>query len=66
MEGGAVEFNGKGTLLTTKACLLHENRNPELDQDQIEQYLRNIMALNRLLWLNEGIDGMIPMVISMT
>ena len=57
MEGGSVEFNGTGTLLTTKACLLHENRNPGLNQDQIEQYLRNYYGVEQILWLNEGIDG---------
>ena len=41
MEGGAVDFNGEGTLLTTTACLLHENRNPQLSQNQIEEYLVN-------------------------
>ena len=39
MEGGSVEFNGKGTLLTSTACLLNDNRNPHLNQEQIEQYL---------------------------
>jgi agmatine deiminase len=41
MEGGSVEFNGKGTVLTTSSCLLHENRNPHLTQKQIEEYLHN-------------------------
>ena len=41
MEGGSVEFNGKGTLLTTRACLLNPNRNPHLNQSQIEEYLTN-------------------------
>ena len=40
MEGGSVDFNGKGTLLTTTSCLLNKNRNPQLSQTQIEQYLR--------------------------
>ena len=57
MEGGAVEFNGAGTLLTTKACLLHENRNPDLDQDQIEEYLRKYYGIDHILWLGDGIDG---------
>ena len=39
MEGGSVDFNGKGTILTTTACLLNENRNPSLHQGQIEEYL---------------------------
>ncbi len=57
MEGGSVEFNGKGTLLTTKACLLNENRNPHLNQEQIEQYLRDYYGVNHILWLGDGIVG---------
>lgn len=57
MEGGAVEFNGKGTLLTTTACLLHKNRNPELDQRQIEQYLLDYYGVDQIFWLEDGIDG---------
>jgi agmatine deiminase len=57
MEGGAVEFNGTGTLLTTTACLLNENRNPSLKQDGIEKYLRDYYGVEQILWLKEGIDG---------
>ena len=57
MEGGSVDFNGKGTLLTTTACLLHENRNPGLDQAQIEQYLVDFYGVEQVLWLGEGIEG---------
>ncbi len=57
MEGGSVEFNGKGTLLTTKACLLNENRNPLLSQGQIEQYLRDYYGVSHILWLGDGIVG---------
>jgi len=57
MEGGAVEFNGNGTLLTTKACLLNQNRNPHLNQQQIEQYLRDYYGVQQILWLNDGIVG---------
>jgi agmatine deiminase len=57
MEGGSVEFNGKGTLLTSKACLLNENRNPELNQEQIETYLRNYYGVEQILWLGDGIEG---------
>ncbi|TSA30191.1 MAG: agmatine deiminase family protein, partial [Bacteroidetes bacterium] len=53
MEGGGVEFNGKGTLLTTTACLLHENRNPGLFQHEIEEYLRNYYGVDQILWLDE-------------
>ena len=57
MEGGSVDFNGKGTLLTTTACLLNENRNPKLSQSQIEQYLMDYYGVEQVLWLGEGIDG---------
>jgi len=57
MEGGAVDFNGNGTLLTTNQCLLHENRNPGLFQHEIEEYLHNFYGVEQVLWLDEGIDG---------
>lgn len=57
MEGGSVEFNGKGTLLTSRACLLNENRNPQLNQQQIEEYLQNYYGVDQILWVNEGIIG---------
>jgi len=57
MEGGSVEFNGQGTILTTTACLLNENRNPHLNQGQIEKYLSDYYGANQILWLGEGIIG---------
>jgi agmatine deiminase len=57
MEGGAVDFNGKGTLLTTTSCLLHKNRNPNHNREQIEDYLRNYYGVELILWLGNGIDG---------
>lgn len=57
MEGGSVEFNGKGTLMTTKACLLNPNRNPNLNQGQIEQYLHDYYGADHFLWLGDGIEG---------
>jgi len=57
MEGGAVEFNGKGTLLTTTSCLLNPNRNPHLNQQQIEQYLYDYYGAQQVLWLGDGIAG---------
>jgi agmatine deiminase len=57
MEGGSVEFNGKGTLLTSKACLLNQNRNPHLNQSQIEKYLRDYYCVDNILWVNDGIVG---------
>lgn len=57
MEGGSVEFNGRGTLLTTTACLLNENRNPHLSKEQIEDYLRSYYGVSHILWLGDGIVG---------
>ena len=57
MEGGSIEVNGKGTLLTTTACLLNPNRNPHLNQQQIEQYLKDYLGARKILWLGEGIIG---------
>jgi len=57
MEGGSVEFNGAGALLTSRACLLNPNRNPHLNQDSIEQYLRNYYGVDQILWVDEGIVG---------
>lgn len=57
MEGGSVEFNGKGSLMTSKACLLNENRNPHLNQSQIEDYLCNFYGVNQVLWVDDGIIG---------
>ncbi len=57
MEGGSVEFNGKGTVLTSTACLLNPNRNPHLNQAQIEEYLRAYYGVEQVLWVDEGIVG---------
>jgi len=57
MEGGSVEFNGKNTLLTSKSCLLNENRNPEYSQEQIEEFLRNYYGVSQILWVEDGIVG---------
>ena len=54
---GSVEFNGSGTLLTSTACLLHPNRNPQLSQQQIEDYLRHYYGVEQILWVSEGIVG---------
>ncbi len=57
MEGGSVDFNGAGTILTTTACLLNKNRNPHLTKGQIEQYLINYYGAEQILWLGDGIIG---------
>ncbi len=57
MEGGSVELNGNGTLLTTRSCLLDKNRNPHLGQHKIEWYLEEFYGVNRVLWLDGSIAG---------
>jgi len=57
MEGGSVEFNGKGTLLTTASCLLNKNRNPHLSKKEIETYLLDYYGVEQILWLEDGIAG---------
>lgn len=54
LEGGAVESDGKGTLLTTSECLLSPNRNSYLSKEGIESYLKEIFGLERVLWLDHG------------
>jgi len=57
MEGGSIDVNGHGTLITTEACLLNPNRNPHLNQSQIEQYLKDYLGVTNILWLGDGIVG---------
>ncbi|MGF7082714.1 agmatine deiminase family protein [Mucilaginibacter sp. UYCu711] len=57
MEGGSVDFNGAGTILTSRACLLNPNRNPHLNQQQIEEYLYNYYGAEQILWVGDGIIG---------
>jgi agmatine deiminase len=57
MEGGAVDFNGAGTVMTTTSCLLNKNRNPRLSKRQIERYLKNYYGQRHVIWLGEGIEG---------
>jgi agmatine deiminase len=57
MEGGSVEFNGKGTVLTSTCCLLNENRNSHLSQGEIEKYLSDYYGIDQILWVDEGIVG---------
>jgi agmatine deiminase len=57
LEGGSIEVNGRGTLITTEACLLNPNRNPQLDRLGIEEYLRSYLGVSKVLWLGDGIVG---------
>ncbi len=57
LEGGSIEVNGQGTLITTESCLLNPNRNPALDRAAIEQRLSDYLGVRKVLWLGEGIAG---------
>ncbi|MDD2222387.1 MAG: agmatine deiminase [Pseudomonas sp.] len=55
LEGGAIHVDGEGTLLTTAECLLKHNRNPQLDQAEVEQRLRDYLNVTKIIWLPEGL-----------
>jgi agmatine deiminase len=57
LEGGSIDVDGEGTLLTTESCLLHSNRNPLLDQGEIERRLAAFLGARKVLWLGSGIAG---------
>jgi agmatine deiminase len=57
MEGGAVDFNGAGTVLTTTSCLLNRNRNGGLPRGEVERYLKAYYGQQHVVWLGEGIVG---------
>jgi agmatine deiminase len=57
LEGGSIDVNGAGALLTTEQCLLNPNRNPSLNRAQIEQRLRRLLGVEQLIWLGDGIVG---------
>jgi len=57
MEGGAVDFNGSGVILTTTSCLLNKNRNPHLSKEEVETYLKDFYGQKHVIWLGEGIVG---------
>ena len=57
LEGGAIDGDGAGTLLTTEQCLLNPNRNPQLSKDDVERYLREYCCARKILWLGGGIVG---------
>ncbi len=57
LEGGSIDVNGRGLLLTSEQCLLNKNRNPHLSRAEIEQNLRDFLGIDAVLWLGEGIAG---------
>lgn len=54
LEGGSIESDGRGTILTTSECLLSPNRNGDLSRRQIEVYLRDSLGADRILWVDHG------------
>ncbi len=57
LEGGSIEVNGTGALLTTESCLLNPNRNPRLSRGEIEQRLRDYLGVREIFWLGDSIAG---------
>ena len=57
LEGGSIDVNGCGTVLTTEQCLLNKNRNPSLNKEEIEKYLKEYLNACKVIWLKEGIAG---------
>jgi agmatine deiminase len=57
LEGGSIDVNGAGALLTSESCLLNSNRNPTLARTEIEQRLRDYLGVTEIFWLGDGIEG---------
>jgi agmatine deiminase len=57
LEGGSIDVNGTGSVLTTRSCLLNPNRNPSMTEAHIEDTLRQWLGVRQILWLGDGIEG---------
>jgi len=57
LEGGSIETNGNGVMLTTESVLLNPNRNPHLSKDEIEEHLKNYLGQEKIIWLESGLAG---------
>jgi agmatine deiminase len=57
LEGGSLEVDGQGLLLTTRCCLLHPKRNPGRTEGQLEEELRQFLGVRQVLWLDNGLEG---------
>ena len=57
LEGGSIDVNGNGIVLTTEQCLLNKNRNPTLSREEIELKIKEYLNAVQIIWLNEGIEG---------
>ncbi len=66
LEGGSIDTNGPGLLMTTGSCLLNPNRNPGISRDAVESCLKQMLGIDRVYWLGGDIAGDIPTAISTT
>src|SRR5205085_2793898 len=57
LEGGSIDVNGTGALLTSESCLLNRNRNPDLSRYEVEERLRDYLGVKDILWLGGGTQG---------
>ncbi len=57
MEGGSIDINSNGFALTTRQCLRNENRNPQLQESDLEKYLQDYLGVRKVLWLEGGLEG---------
>ncbi len=57
LEGGAIEVNGSGTVLTTESCLLNKNRNKGVKKEDMERLLKDFLGVSNVLWLPGGLEG---------
>jgi agmatine deiminase len=57
LEGGSIEVNGDGILLTTESVLLNKNRNPEMTRSEIEERLKYFLGIEKIIWLKRGLAG---------
>jgi len=57
LEGGSIETNGSGVLLTTESVLLNKNRNPDLSKEEIEEYVKYYLGMDKMIWLKNGLAG---------
>jgi agmatine deiminase len=57
LEGGSIDVNGDGSMLTTEQCLLNPNRNPGVGRERLEEIFRTSLGVRNVVWLGEGIEG---------
>jgi agmatine deiminase len=55
LEGGAIDWDGEGTVVTTRECLLNDNRNPGMSEADVEKLLKDTLGLSRVIWIDEGL-----------